>query len=131
MDIQQKAIEILTQLQQGIAKYAPLALKEAIDLYHYQALVNLIQTMLVLIAGVLCFRRAKYLSEKLTDNDWKESGPSEKAIGTIIFYILSAFAGVTVFIMLLQSSLWLGLFRPDLALIRDILYKLLDLTTKK
>lgn len=118
-ELEQKVVEIISQLQ-GLAKPAA---QTAIDAVRAGAIMNMlagaVYVVVAFVALKICIKQMKAMEKASTSEEGKY------ILGAIITGGIALIFGVTAAIGLLNSDNWLASVRPDLALARALLIKVL------
>lgn len=116
-----KTLELLDKYLQGavevISKYAPKAWEALCTIKYITSLYNLLSGVLLVVFSILLIFAGKYAYNKYSEDSY-----DSKEEWVPVFVLCWAMAFITIvgcFVNLLDLDNWLGLFRPDLAIIKD------------
>lgn len=112
---------LVSILGHAASKYGPEAVNLSIQYIHYNAIITLVGTSLLLPPAALLMGLSKSFFKKeisiLKDDPIYDTRDVYFIIGTFLG-ILSVILFLIGFSNLMSSSMWLGIFAPKLALVR-------------
>lgn len=111
--LQAQLADILKAMQGAAAEYGPKALQLALEVRRWDAIGTIVLGLLLLAFGLFVASHVKRL--------WKNDGPAE--IGAPLG-VLTLCLWVAAGFYLLNIWNWVGVFRPEIALARDLLVKI-------
>lgn len=112
-DIEQKVVEIITQLQ-GLAEPAAQVTLNAI---RYGAVIDLVTSVICLVIVGFAIKPITKLFKNCDNFDVEMT----RLLSGIVLAFVSGIAGLWALFTILSTSTWLAIFSPEMALARQII----------